>query len=245
MRVTVQIAGEVAERLPGFSLALGLVCGLNNRTPSEAVGTFWAEAWRQAGEAAAQYGNAQSHPRVKPWREAWRAMGVSSKEYPSSIEALLRRAMKGGEPFSISPLVDLYNAVSLRHTMPAGAFDLAELGATQRPTIELRLTREGDTFTALGSEQTVDVPAGELAYAAENHILTRHLVWRQSRLGLVTPETQDALFVSESLGPLGMDAAGEVVADLSSALQRYFGVTMQGAVLQCAAGGRRGTSLTA
>jgi DNA/RNA-binding domain of Phe-tRNA-synthetase-like protein len=40
-------------------------------------------------------------------------MGVSGRKFPSSIEALLRRAFKGGEPLRINPLVDFYNAVSL------------------------------------------------------------------------------------------------------------------------------------
>lgn len=227
MRVTIRIADAVFDRLPGFTLAVGLARSLNNRGAVGAVEAFWAEAWRQAGASGAEYGNAQSHPRVKPWREAWRSMGISSKDYPSSIEALLRRAMKGGEPFQINPLVDLYNAVSLRHTMPAGAFDLAQLESL----IDLRLTRAGDTFTALCSDQTVEVPAGELAYASGTHILTRHLVWRQSQLGLVTPDTQDALFVSESLGPLGPSAADEVLGGLREALDRAFGVALDGTVL--------------
>ncbi|MDP8946327.1 MAG: hypothetical protein M3N03_10425 [Actinomycetota bacterium] len=41
------------------------------------------------------------------------AMGVSGRKFPSSIEDLLRRAFKGGEPLRINPLVDFYNAVSL------------------------------------------------------------------------------------------------------------------------------------
>ena len=49
------------------------------------------------------------------------------KRFPISIEAMLRRALKGGA-FRINPLVDLYNALSLRHICPAGAVDLDAVG---------------------------------------------------------------------------------------------------------------------
>jgi hypothetical protein len=50
---------------------------------------------------------------AKRVHEAMTAMGVSGRKFPSSIEDLLRRAFKGGEPLRINPLVDFYNVVSL------------------------------------------------------------------------------------------------------------------------------------
>ena len=61
--------------------------------------------------ATNQYESAQAHPRVAPWRAQFKAMGLAPRDYRSSIEALMRRARGGGEPFRISPLVDFYNAV--------------------------------------------------------------------------------------------------------------------------------------
>src|SRR4051794_41495989 len=118
------IAPEIWERFPGMRVAVAVAEGVDNASPCPTVEALWRESWAAAGGLAVQYANAQSHPHVAPWRERFKAMGVSSKEYRSSIEALLRRAMKGGEPFSINPLVDFYNAVSLRHISPAGGFDL-------------------------------------------------------------------------------------------------------------------------
>src|SRR5437764_9857890 len=104
-------------------------------------------------------------------------MGVPARDYSSSIESLLRRAMRGGEPFRVNPLVDLLHSVSLRHVVPAGAFDLGAV----RGDVELRPTREGDRFTALDDDRGEPVPTGELAYCDGAVVLTRHVVWRQSR----------------------------------------------------------------
>ena len=140
MRFTV--APAIFERFPGMRIAVVVATDVDNRPAVPAIDALWREAWVDAGRLADVYGNAQSHPRVRAWRERFRATGVSSKEFPSSIEAMLRRAFKGGEPFVVNPLVDFYNAVSLRHVVPAGGFDLAELGGL----LELRLTRPERSF---------------------------------------------------------------------------------------------------
>ncbi len=211
---------RVFERFPGTRVVVAVARGLDNQTQRPDVEARWQTAWEEAGRAGAAYGNAQSHPRVRPWRERFTAMGVSGKLFPSSIEALLRRALKGGEPFHINSLVDWYNSISLRHTVPAGGFDLADIA----DPLELRLTRLGDHFTALDAGEAEAVAAGEVAYADGATILTRHFVWRQSRAGLIAPTTREVVLVSEVLGEVGEETAEAVRSDFVTGLRDSFGV---------------------
>ncbi len=213
------IEPAIFERFPGLTIAVAVARGIDNAREQPRIAARWQEGWA-AASAAASYGNAQSHPRVRPWRERFGAMGVSGKEFPSSVEALLRRALKGGTPFSIHPLVDWYNTISLRHFVPAGAFDLAEIAGP----LELRLSRAGDTFWSLDADEAVAVAPGEVSYADGQTILTRHFVWRQARTGLVTPATREVFLVSEVLGEVGREVAEAVVGDFREGLREYFGV---------------------
>jgi DNA/RNA-binding domain of Phe-tRNA-synthetase-like protein len=217
---------EVFEHFPGIRIAAAAASGLDNDTPRPEVEAAWERAWAEAASAA-EYGNAQSHPRIRPWRNGFTHMGVSGKQFPSSAEALLRRALKGGKPFRINPLVDWYNAISLRHLVPAGGFDLGDLSGP----VELRLTRAGDTFTPLDEDQVQVLPADELAYASRATVLTRHFVWRQSRAGLITSQTRDVLLMSEVLGEVGPEVAEAVRVDFEAGLLDYFGVPATTAVL--------------
>ena len=213
---------EVFVRFPGLMLAAAVAHGIDNTQQLPAVEREWGDAW-QGAAAAAVYGNAQSHPRVRPWRQSFQAQGISGKEFPSSAEALLRRALKGGEPFHINPLVDLYNAISLRHFVPAGAFDLGEISGP----LELRLTRPGDHFLALDATEPLELPPGEVCYADGATILTRHFVWRQSRIAAITPDTKDVFLVSEILGEVGQEVAEAVRDDFASGMRAHFGVPAQ------------------
>jgi len=203
-------------------LAVAVAHGVDNQKERPQITARWQQVWAEATKAAV-YGNAQSHPQVKPWRARFQAMGVSGKEFPSSIEALLRRALKGGMPFQINPLVDFYNTVSLQHVVPVGAFDLRQLHGP----LELRLTQPGDQFIALDAESPVAVPPGEIAYADGQAILTRHFVWRQDRTSLITLATQEVFLVSEVPGEVGEEVAEAVLVDFRTGLQEYFGVAPQ------------------
>ena len=213
------IDSGVFGRFPGIRIPVAVAHGIDDDVARPDVEAAWREAWAGAA-AAVEYGNAQSHPRIKPWRDRFRELGISGKEFPSSAEALLRRAMKGGEPFMVNPLVDFYNAVSLRQYAPAGAFDLDDMTGA----LELRITRQGDTFWSMDADEPVPVEPGEVAYADAECILTRHFVWRQARTGLVGPGTRSVVLVAEVLAELGPDAGEAMLADLVAGLRRHFGV---------------------
>jgi DNA/RNA-binding domain of Phe-tRNA-synthetase-like protein len=216
------VSPEIFELYPGLRLPVAVAQQVEPTAQRAGVKKLWEQAWERAGGLAPTYGNAQSHPRVAAWREAMTATGDSGRRFPSSVESLLRRAFRGGKPPRINPLVDFYNALSLRHLVPAGGFDLAQL----HDTLELRLTRLGNTFHPLDGASAESVEAGEVAYASGNEVLTRHFVWKQSHKGLLGQATSSVFLVCEVLGEVEESAGGLVQAvleDLSGGLHRYFG----------------------
>ena len=222
MRLVVEL--RIFDSFPGLHLAVAVARDLRN-TSSESLEKQWKESWRSAG--ALDLPNAQSHPYVNAWREHLRSVGVSGKKFPTSIEAMLRRALKSGEPFHINPLVDFYNALSLRHVVPAGAWDLDEVPED----LHLRFTRAGDRFTALDASDEIEVAADEIAYASGPVVLTRHFMWRQARQALVGPETRNVFLVSEIPGIAGRSVAEAMRRDMVSGLEEHFGVKAKSAIL--------------
>ena len=61
---------------------------------------------------------------VARWRSAYGKLGIKPSKFPSSIEALLRRASKGRLAETGLPAVDLYNAAVSAEEEVAGAFNV-------------------------------------------------------------------------------------------------------------------------
>jgi DNA/RNA-binding domain of Phe-tRNA-synthetase-like protein len=217
MRFAIEPA--IFDHFPGMHIPAIYAEGVTTRAEHDEIADEWRRVWRETGEVASAHGNAQSHPRVAPWRTRFQAIGVSGKKFPSSIEAMLRRALKGGEPFEINPLVDFYNIVSLRHICPAGGFDVDDL---DQDVLTLRFTRDGDRFTALDEVEPEMVEPGEIAYATANDVLTRHFVWRQSRRGLITRDTRRVILLAEVLGEVGPEVAEQILAEFLDGVRRHF-----------------------
>ncbi len=220
-----EASAAVLEHFPSMTLAVAVARGIDNARPPAGLDARWHQAYARAG--ALELANAQSHPHVAELRAQLKGAGIPAKKFPSSIEAMLRRALKGGELFSVNPLVDFYNALSLEHLCPAGAFDLAALDAP----LELRHTRAGDTFTALGETRTVTVEPGEIGYASASTVLTRHFMWRQSREAMVGAATRDVFLVAEIPGIAGRDTAEALLEAMGEGLERFFGAGCERALL--------------
>ena len=132
----------------------------------------------------------------------------------------MRRASKSSAPVSINPLVDFYNAVSLKFLVPAGGYDLDDL----KNDMVLRFSKPGDSFLAMDAEERLELPEGEICYADGNEIITRHFVWKQSRHAILTLESKNAIFISEILGELGDQVFEQVGRAIKEGLKLCFGV---------------------
>jgi DNA/RNA-binding domain of Phe-tRNA-synthetase-like protein len=121
---------------------------------------------------------------------------MKPSRYRSSIENLLR-SLRGEGPRSINPLVDCYNAVSLRHLLPCGGEDLNAIVG------DLRLTRAagGEPFVPLGASEEQPPEVGEVVYADDGGIVCRAWNWREAERTKLTEETRRAVLVIEALPP--------------------------------------------
>lgn len=196
-------------KLPGLKVFIAVVRNLDpNQINKEGCTTLLAEEWSNCRKLMSSYPNVQAHPHLASWRKAYAALGIPSKKFTTSIENLCKRALKpDSEPRSISPLVDLYNACSLRFIVPFGGFDMAD------PTVkdlDFRFTIEGDSFHALDAEKPEPMAAGEAAYVSGHTVLTRHINWKQSKEGLIGERSVNVVFMAELLG----DVPPELISEL-------------------------------
>ena len=153
---------------------------------------------------------------VRVWREAYQQF-KTKRGARCSIENLLKRVLKDNPVGSISPSVDIYNAVSLTYALPLGGEDIDAFKGDLRLTI----TDGGDAFVPLGehAENDPTLP-GELAYIDDAGAVCRCWNWRDGVRTALTDTTRNAFLIVECVDPsrvedcrAAMDALASLVAE--------------------------------
>lgn len=139
----------------------------------------------------------------------------------SSIEALLKRASQGREFVPISPLVDIYNSISLRFGVPCGGEDLDTIVGD----LHLGKAQGGENFLPLGAEADAPALPEEIIYYDKEGAVCRRFNWREAQRTMLTKKTTNAVLVIEAVNAQQAEVAGKAMTALQEDIERTFGVT--------------------
>ncbi|MFE9852519.1 B3/4 domain-containing protein [Streptomyces sp. NPDC005576] len=193
--ITFRISPAVADAFPDTLIAVVTATGLRGHQPWPATTTAVEDLEQQLADGIWAPAD-ETDPRIEAWHTAYRSFGTNPRRIRPSVDALGRRMAKKGTLPRISPAVDSYNAVSVRHALPAGAFDLDHVTGD----IDIRHADGTETFTPLGEPDTVEHPKpGEIIYTDTTDVLTRHWNHRDAHRTRVTEDSTHVAFVLETL----------------------------------------------
>lgn len=207
---------SVDERLldlfPGLAVGV-LICHVDNTR----YGDDRLESILDRIRSSFPYDKPQEHPHIKAWRQAFGKVNISPAKYPSSVESLLRRALKGGPFPRVNPMVDLYNAMSLEFLVPIGGHDLASLEGA----IFLGLAQGGEPFTPMEGGDPETAEKGEVVYKDSRDVLTRRWVWRQSNKDKVTPQTRSVFIPIDIMEGIDVRLCDTIMDSITAQLARH------------------------
>lgn len=204
------------ELFPEATIGAVVLHELDNSGTSEELNQFYQQIQRDFRQTF-PFPRIQDHPSIRPWREAFSRLGISSSKFNSSVEAMGRRILKGNYLPSINNLVNLYNALSIKHLIPIGGHDIG----TIKGSIYLCFATGGEKFLPMGSQRWETVPPGEIVYKDEQEVLTRRWVWRQCEKDKVTHSSRQVFIPIDVLGEIGKEKLVEVISDFTALIPRY------------------------
>jgi lysyl-tRNA synthetase class 2 len=159
------------------------------------------------------------NPKIAPWRAAYSSFGAKPKKYKCSVEALMRRAIKGEELPHISKLVDVYNALSLKHILPMGGDDIDNIDGN----VMLKIADGTEKFVPLLSKEVENPHAGEVVYEDDKDILCRRWNWRECDKSKMTEETKNVILYVEGLVPVEKAEVESAISELAELVKKYCG----------------------
>ncbi|MFJ4809262.1 B3/B4 domain-containing protein [Streptomyces longwoodensis] len=217
-----RLGTTVADAFPGTLIALVTATGLRGREPWPLTATAVEDLERRLADGSWAPAD-ETDPRIEAWHTAYRSFGTNPRRVRPSVDALGRRLAKKGSLPRINPAVDSYNAVSVRHGLPAGAFDLDRVEGD----VVIRPADGTEAFTPLGEPDTVEHPRpGEVVYVDAAGVLTRHWNHRDAHRTRVTEDSTRVVFALETLhAERDGDLLGSAAEELRALLAPHAGAT--------------------
>ena len=192
------VSPELFNRYPGYVRGVIVVThAINLEGPIDEV----ARMLTKTQETLRARTDLDGHPNMAAWRAAYSAFGArhgSRHRYPSSIEAMVKRVLKGGELPYINTLAALGNMASLKHLAPVGGHDV---GVCTEP-LWLGFADGAETFTAFGTTEIEHPEPGEVVYLSGKTVLCRRWTWRQAEVTKLTRATTHAAINVDGLPPV-------------------------------------------
>jgi DNA/RNA-binding domain of Phe-tRNA-synthetase-like protein len=224
---SLRVTNEIFERFPEVVLGVVIAHGIES---SGEDGAILRQLRDEEELIRRRLAGAQvsEHPHIAPWREAYRAFGAKPKDYPSSIENLVRRVLKGHAVPHVNTLVDAYNTVSLRWIVPVGGEDLGAV----RGDVLLAFAGESEPAVRLLGEPEPRSPhPGEVIYKDDAGAICRRWNWKVADRTKLTTATRHAFLVIEGLPPVGRDQVKAATGDLANLIRAACGGQVTTALL--------------
>ncbi|HEM3560525.1 TPA: B3/4 domain-containing protein [Streptococcus suis] len=165
---------------------------------------------------------------IRTYRQAYQKF-KTKKGARSSIEALLKRSTSDRPVTTISPLVDIYNAASLRFGLPCGAEDLD----TFVGNLQLTVTEGGDEFYLIDDETNTPTLPGEVCYKDDKGAVCRCFNWRDGERTMITDDTKNAFLVMELVNSDRVEDLENALDFISKHAEKFLGVVPEKYLLDC------------
>lgn len=195
-----KIDQPVFEILPNLVIAIPIIRGFDNtKGTGEALALLRGEE-----ENLRQTMNLESFwkdVRVTAYLDAFRKFGTDPEIRRPAHVALAKRVLEGGELPDINPIVNIYNAISIKYLTPFGGENLDVLQGDFR----LYIAKGGEQWIPIGGDKAKPALAGEFVWGDDVDLSTRALNWRQCDRTKMTETTTNGFFVMDGFTGINRD----------------------------------------
>jgi DNA/RNA-binding domain of Phe-tRNA-synthetase-like protein len=212
---------DVFRMFPQFCRGVVMASGIDNSRPSpelEALVREQEEKVRQDPQI-----DLATHPRLQAWKDAYRQFGSNPNKFTPSIIFLAKQVKSGKQVRSISPAVDAFNLISLKHLIPCGGDDMNAVEGD----LTLGRANSDETFAPIFKPEEVEHPeAGEIIYVNRKtkRVLCRRWNWRNGDFSKITPESKIlAINVDGMMPSISRQEIEQAANGLKDLLARFCG----------------------
>ena len=209
------VSQKIFEKYPSFELGIITAEDVNNQDYNQEIQNLLRLAEKELRTNITPEKISEIRE-VKKWRETYSSFGAKPSDYRSSVESLIRRALKKDLP-KINPLVDIYNYISIKYLFPVGGEDISQV----KGNIILDFAEGDEEFIPLG-ETKKELPwKGEVIYKDNIGAICRCWNWREGDRTKLTEKTKKAVIVIENLIPENKEKLVLALEETKNLIEKY------------------------
>ncbi|MDA1478061.1 B3/B4 domain-containing protein [Bacillus changyiensis] len=217
MYQTISMSDEVEKKLNEvqvFAVKLDLEPIITEKLDLKADWEVLHEKWQ--GKSKSEVAQTE---RIVAYQDFYQQLGLNTKKTPPSVQNLIQRFLIKEELTRIPvihPIVDAVNVAAVKHLIPLGVFDAAQV----KGDIRLTLSKGGEWFQPIGSQNPEKLDSNMLVLIDDEKVLSL-FCYRDSEKQKITEKTR-------SIWILGCQVPGvsaEVIFQALDASQSYLSQT--------------------
>ncbi|HLC75986.1 MAG TPA: phenylalanine--tRNA ligase beta subunit-related protein [Candidatus Peribacterales bacterium] len=217
---------QILEKNSGLMVGVLVVKGVDNVGAHSDIVSLLRQAETNVS-ASLTIETFKDHPKLKVLQEVHQAFGSNPNKFPPSVQALVKRVLKGGQLPTINPLVDLYNVISLKYLLCAGGEDTDQCIGD----IHLTYATGNEEFIGLGETENDPPDAGEVIYCDDKGVICRKFNWREGDRTKLTEKTRNCVLVIEARSPILRSELEEALNELKAFVEKYCGGSVRTEIL--------------
>ncbi|MBN2016371.1 arginine--tRNA ligase [Candidatus Dojkabacteria bacterium] len=211
-----KVSPEIFEKYPNLIEAIVILKNIDNTVDGKEIIEILRNEEEKKKNTLSTI-QLSSHPAIQPWRDAFKSFGSKPNKFSSSVEALLKRVVKGNELPDINPLVNLYNYCSVKHILPFGGEDFSGVYGN----MELKHCAGDEEFIPIMSKENEPPDKGEVSWLDDQGVTCRKWNWRQCDRTKVTEKTKEGYFIIDGIPPAKKEDINEAAEDFIKLAKKY------------------------
>jgi DNA/RNA-binding domain of Phe-tRNA-synthetase-like protein len=140
------VSSEILNSYPNVRIGIVVATGIKNQGQNKEL-LDMLKSTQEDIKSNFSLHSISENETISRWRSIYSSFKSKPSDYRCSIEALIRSVLNGREIRHINNLVDIYNFISLKHTIPAGGEDLDKINGD----LFLMFSNGEENFIPLGS----------------------------------------------------------------------------------------------
>ena len=161
----------------------------------------------------------KENPIIKGFYDLHHSVNIPKRKNLPASENLLKSLVKKQEFYSINPIVDIYNIISMETKLALGAHDINCLNGN----LTLRKTLGNENFIPLGQDEPKTVPKGVYSYIDDANAIVCYLEIRQVDKTKITNRSKNIFYIVQGNKQTPQEYIDEIAQRLIDITTYYCG----------------------